>query len=136
MATRKNSSGSRRTASKGAAAGGGERAVSLARCVLPPNSRVRIRACDEHTPDWANDIGREFRIGYYNPKDGLATVWLVNDRGEYEQTTDLTTLLRYCTVEHISEEKDLFGRLRPALPLSPEHQTRRMPRRRGTAKSA
>ena len=57
------------------------------------------------------DIGREFRVGYYNPKDGLDCIWLVNEEGEYEQTTDRKFLLKCFEVEYWN----LFGKGRPAL---------------------
>ena len=78
--------------------------------VIPPRSRVRLVRADDRTPSWRNDIGREFRVGYYNPTDGLDCIWLVNEDGEYQQTTDLKFLLKYFDVEYWSQEKNLFGR--------------------------
>jgi hypothetical protein len=57
-----------------------------------------IRA-DDQTPSWKEDIGRQFRVGYYSPNDGLDCIWLVNENGEYEQTTDRKFLLKYFDVE-------------------------------------
>jgi hypothetical protein len=68
-----------------------------------------IRA-DDQTPSWKEDIGRQFRVGYYSPNDGLDCIWLVNENGEYEQTTDRKFLLKYFDVEHWSREKNFFGR--------------------------
>jgi hypothetical protein len=65
---------------------------------------------DKHTPAWRKDIGRQFRVGYYSRKDGLDCIWLVNESGKYEQTTDRAFLLKYFDVERLSKEKDLFGR--------------------------
>lgn len=56
-----------------------------------------------------------FRIGYYNREDGLQCIWLVNDAGEYEQTTDRQALLKHFVILKLSNERDLFGDARPAL---------------------
>jgi hypothetical protein len=57
---------------------------------------------------WRKDVARRFRIGYYSPKDGLDCIWLVNDNGEYEQTTDRKFLLKYFEIE-TSDETNLYG---------------------------
>ena len=54
-------------------------------------------------------------MGYYSPKDRLDCIWLVNEDGEYEQTTDRKSLLKYFDIEHLSQESSLFGRGRPRL---------------------
>ena len=77
--------------------------------VIPPRSRVRLLRADRHTPGWRKDIGRQFRIGYYSRKDGLDCIWLVNESGKYEQTTDREFLLKYFRIERLSDEKNLYG---------------------------
>lgn len=83
--------------------------------IIPPRSRVRLIRADDQTPSWKKDIGRHFRVGYYNPKDGLDCIWLVNEEGEYEQTTNREFLLKYFDVEHWCREKSFFGRGRRRL---------------------
>ncbi len=83
--------------------------------IIPPRSRVRLIRADEQTPTWKQGIGRQFRVGYYSPKDGLDCIWLVNEEGEYEQTTNRKFLLKYFDVEHWSREKSFFGRGRRPL---------------------
>lgn len=78
--------------------------------IIPPRSRVRLIRADRQTPSWKKAIGRQFRIGYYSRKDGLDCIWLVNDNGAYEQTTDRAFLVKYFDVEHLSQEKNLYGR--------------------------
>jgi len=39
----------------------------------------------------------------------------VNEQGEYEQTTDRRTLLRYFSIEKLSRERDNYGQTRPKL---------------------
>jgi hypothetical protein len=77
--------------------------------VIPPRSRVRLMNADKLTRSWRKDVGRRFRIGYYTRKDGLDCIWLVNDDGEYEQTTDREFLVRYFEIEHLSSETNLDG---------------------------
>jgi hypothetical protein len=71
--------------------------------VIPPRSVVRLTAA------WREDQGRVFRIGYYNPQDGLNCVWLVNEMGNYEQTTDQASIDKDFEVLMLSDEKNLHG---------------------------
>jgi hypothetical protein len=64
---------------------------------------------ERHTPIWRKDVGRRFRVGYYSRRDGLKCIWLVNEDGEYEQTTDREDLLKYFEIEQLSDEKNLYG---------------------------
>ena len=83
--------------------------------VIPPRSKVRLVKADRKTPSWRKHIGRQFRVGYYNRKDGLDCIWLVNESGEYEQTTDRNFLLKYFEIERISDEKNYYGQKKPRL---------------------
>jgi hypothetical protein len=78
--------------------------------IIPPRSRVRLARFDKHTPSWRKDVGRQFRVGYYSRKDGLNCIWLVNEDGKYEQTTDRAFLLKYFDVERLSHETNFYGR--------------------------
>jgi hypothetical protein len=81
--------------------------------VIPPRSLVRL------TADWGNKKGRVFRIGYYSRQDGLNCVWLVNESGEYEQTTDQKSIEEDFEVLKRDSETDLFGSDREILgPIS------------------
>jgi HEAT repeats len=83
--------------------------------IIPPRSRVRLIRADGQPPALREDVGRQFRVDYYSRKDGLDCIWLVNEDGEYEQTTDRKFLLKYFDIEHLSREGSLFGRGRPRL---------------------
>jgi hypothetical protein len=77
--------------------------------VIPPRTRVRLVRADRKTPAWKKEIGREFRVGYYSRQDGLDCIWLVNERGEYEETTDREFLLKYFDILRLSDERDYYG---------------------------
>ena len=77
--------------------------------IIPPRSKVRLVKADRTTPRWRKEIGRHFRVGYYNRQDGLKCIWLVNERGEYEQTIDRDGLLRHFTIEKLTNERDYYG---------------------------
>jgi hypothetical protein len=94
---------------------------------IPPKSVVRLTATHPRAPGWKEDIGRLFRIGYYGELDGLDCVWLVNDLGEYEQTTDHEFLFACFDIIVISDEADLYGKKRPILP--PVRKAERVNRR-------
>jgi len=84
--------------------------------ILPPRSVVKLVRADKDTRKWKANIGRRFRIGYYSRQDGLDCIWLVNDAGEYEQTTDQESIQKYFKIIKRSSEKDLFGTNRRRLP--------------------
>jgi hypothetical protein len=77
--------------------------------IIPPRSRVRLVRADRTTPEWQSEIGRQFRVGYYSRQDGLDCIWLVNEKGEYEQTTDRDGILRYFEIEVLTDECDYYG---------------------------
>ena len=92
--------------------------------VLPPRSVVILASIDpSSTPDWAPDRGRIFRIGYYNREDGLDCIWLVNEAGEYEQTTDRHALLKHFVILQLSNEDD-SGRRFTTTSSAFEHEAR------------
>ena len=85
--------------------------------IIPPTSLVRIIDADDRMPKLKAQLGRQFRIGYYRPRDGLDVIWLVDDEGNYCETTNRKFLLRYFEIESIASEGDYFGKDRP--PLGP-----------------
>ena len=97
---------------------------------IPPRSVVRLARAGGKGSVWKSQLGREFRIGYYIPKDGMDCIWLVNERGEYEQTTDCEGLLRHFEIIQLSNETDYFGEHRPPLGrLSPARKAAGLKRR-------
>src|SRR6266513_2041836 len=83
---------------------------------IPPRTVVELVRTDRAVRLWKPNIGRRFRIGYYSRQDGLDCIWLVNDAGEYEQTTNHEFLSKYFKIVKLSKEKDLFGKNRRRLP--------------------
>ena len=72
---------------------------------IPPGTLVHVK--DSQAKKWKGNGNRHFRVGYYSRKDGLDCIWLVNESGEYEQTTDRNFLLKYFVIERISDEKSV-----------------------------
>jgi hypothetical protein len=92
--------------------------------VIPPRSLVILAKIDgKRSPDWVADLGRIFRIGFYNPSDSLDCIWLVNAKGQYEQTVDRKSLLDHFVLLKLSNERELYGRNRS--PLKPLGRMRR-----------
>lgn len=81
--------------------------------IIPPRSVFRLARSDDRAPDWKVDIGRIFRIGYYSRQDGLDVIWLVNEEGKYEQTTDREFLVEYFEPIEISDESNFYGEGKP-----------------------
>jgi hypothetical protein len=84
--------------------------------IIPPRSKFKLVLSDQNTPRGKKDIGRIFRIGYYRKQDGTDCIWLVNEKGDYEQTTDREYLLKYFEPLEISNETDLYGDSQPPFP--------------------
>ena len=83
--------------------------------IIPPRSRVRLIKADERAAVWKKNVGRQFRVGFYDRSAGMKRIWLVNGDGQYERTTDLKFFLKHFDVEYLSREKDFFGRGRRRL---------------------
>lgn len=77
--------------------------------VVPPRSVVRLTRFDRSVPAWKKQVGKRFRIGYYNPTHGLGEVWLVDDRGAYVGTATQAQIRRYFAIERLSKDTDYFG---------------------------
>jgi hypothetical protein len=52
----------------------------------------------------------------YSRLDGLDCIWLVNDKGEYEQTTEHDYLYRFFDVIQFADHENWYGRRRPRIP--------------------
>lgn len=93
------------------------------KCPIPPLSVIRLERSDAETPAWDDEVGREFRVGYYSPSDGLDTIWLVDPSGDYCQMIDHEVLAGYFSIVAVSDEEDPFGHERDRIaPLNePEH---------------
>ncbi len=79
---------------------------------IPPLSVVKLVSDD---PNWSNQKGSVFRVGYYGKQDGLDCVWLVDDAGVYCQTTDQESIRKDFAILRLSSEDDLFGVDRPVI---------------------
>jgi hypothetical protein len=88
---------------------------------IPPCSVVSVRRV-ARSP-WAKEVGRIFRIGYYGRNDGLDCIWLVNDRGKYEQAIDHDFLHKFFKIESVAKERSLYGRGRARLGSFSIHQS-------------
>ncbi len=80
------------------------------RTPIPSRSIIRVKAAPRNP--WRKKLGERFRVGYYSRTDGLDCVWLVNDKGQYQETTDHAYLARFFEVEKVSKERSLYGRNR------------------------
>lgn len=83
------------------------------RTPIPPCSVVRWKSSPRGSSK--KDVGRRFRVGYYSRMDGLDCIWLVNEKGGYEQTIDHSFLEKHFVIESESKERSLYGRNKPKL---------------------
>ena len=59
--------------------------------------------------------GEIWRVGYYSRQDGLNTIWLVNESGQYTWTVDKEFLIKHFEIIALSNETSLYGGKRPHL---------------------
>jgi hypothetical protein len=85
--------------------------------IIPPKTILKLVHADSTTPLWKNQIGRRYRVGYYSKQDGKNTIWLVDEAGNYCETTDRKTLMSYFEIVRLAKKTDLFGE--NARPLGP-----------------
>jgi hypothetical protein len=83
--------------------------------VIPPLSLVKVVKVTSEEPDWTGYEGRVFRIGYYNPNDGLDCVWLVDHDGQYSETVDQEMIKTHFEILQRSDESDFYGVDRPVI---------------------
>jgi hypothetical protein len=81
---------------------------------FPPCSVISVRR--RTRSPWADEVGRIFRVGYYSRMDGLDCIWLVDEKGEYDQTIDHEYLNKFFDIQSVSAERSLYGRGRPPFP--------------------
>ena len=81
---------------------------------FPPCSVISVRR--KARSPWVGEIGRFFRVGYYSKMDGLDCIWLVDEKGKYDQTIDHETLNKFFDIRSVAEERSLYGRGRPQFP--------------------
>ncbi|HVX84020.1 MAG TPA: hypothetical protein VH253_04315 [Phycisphaerae bacterium] len=85
--------------------------------VIPPRTLVVLRGGGAGlSPAHRREIGREFRAGYYSRNDGLDCIWLVNERGEYEQTVDREYLVKHFPIVKWGRPRGLYGEGERRLP--------------------
>ncbi|KIE42207.1 hypothetical protein [Geobacter anodireducens] len=83
--------------------------------IIPPKTIVRLFKYDENTPDWKDDVDNIYCVGYYSRQDGLETLWLVDMKGDYCQTTDKDFLLKYFEILTIGDVEDYYGENSPVI---------------------
>jgi hypothetical protein len=78
---------------------------------IPPRSVISVKRA-VGSP-WAKEVGRQFRIGYYSKMDGLDCIWLVDEKGKYNQSIDHEYLNKFFDIQSVAKERSLYGRGRP-----------------------
>ncbi len=81
---------------------------------LPIAPCTVVRALNPLEWPWLTED--RYRIGYYSRIDGLNCVWMVNRRGEYEQTIDQDTVKANFAIVTVSDEAELYADRRGQLP--------------------
>jgi hypothetical protein len=101
---------------------------------IAPQSVVQLAGADRRTPGWQKDVGRIFRVGYYSRNDGPDCIWLVNDEGKYEQTTDHEFLYLYFDVIHFAKDTNWYGSRRPRISQIRPADSKRVRRRKAKSR--
>lgn len=82
---------------------------------LPPKTILRLKKLWPHARKQGHEIGEIRRVGYYSSQDGLDCVWLVDNNGEYNWTSDHKWIWGKFEIIQLSNETDLFGDSQPKL---------------------
>lgn len=76
---------------------------------IPPHSIIRLIKSDG-TPFWFGKVGRKCRVGYYSPADGLDVIWIVDQFGDYVETTDLSDFHEWFVIVELADAgSDYYG---------------------------
>lgn len=72
-----------------------------------PGSIMRVKS----KPDspWLDKKGFVCRVGFYSESDTLDVVWLVDENGDYVETTDQADLTDWFEILFDSQNNDYFG---------------------------
>ena len=82
---------------------------------LRPNTVLRLNRLWPHARKQGHEIGELRRVGYYSPRHGLDSVWLVDSKGNYNWWADHAWIEKHFEVVKHSNEKAFYGRNRPIL---------------------
>jgi len=92
-----------------------ERHQAGGQSIVPPGSLLRLIKKPAGAVEWKKKIGRICRVGYYNKKDGLGIIWIVNQFGEYVEMIEQKDAGVYFEVVEFANERDFYGDNRPPL---------------------
>ena len=76
----------------------------------PPLTVIRLKKLWPHARKQGHEKGEIWRVGYYSRQDGLECIWLVDDRGEYSWTVEVSGLEDKFEILSRSKEKNRYGR--------------------------
>jgi hypothetical protein len=96
---------------------------------LPPLTLLQLkrRVILKHLNLIEDRVGQYFRVGYYAPNDGLNTVWIADENGQYIGAISRSRLPKYFRVVRISKERDYCGvRVIASLPKHQRLEAARM----------
>jgi hypothetical protein len=82
---------------------------------LRPRTILRIIRLWPHARKRGHEIGQLYRVGYYTPKHGLDSVWLVDSLGNYNWWADHAWIEKHFEIVQDSKETSYYGRNRPIL---------------------
>lgn len=88
----------------------------MKRKIISPVSILRAKKLLNGISPWNDKIGRLCRVGYYSRQDGIDVVWLVDEDGDYCETTDQKDLESYFDIVVNSNIQDTYGDLSDTLP--------------------
>jgi len=89
--------------------------MSLPKRVIPPKTVLRLSLLWPHARKQGREIGQIYRVGYYCRHCGPAVIWLVDSKGDYVWSVDLSFLKKHFEVLETSKENSVYGSNRPKL---------------------
>ena len=80
-----------------------------------PLTVLRLKKLWPHARKKGKEIGQIYRIGYYCKDCGLDTVWLVDEKGQYNWTAENDFIDKFFEIIEQSKEISIYGQGRPNL---------------------
>jgi len=72
-----------------------------------PGTFIRVK--DRSDSPWVDKKGCVCRVGFYSESDTLSVVWIVDQNGDYVETTDQVDLSDWFEILFDSQNKDYFA---------------------------
>jgi hypothetical protein len=83
--------------------------------ILKPRTVLRINRLWPQARKKGYELGQLYRVGYYSPRHGVDSVWLVDSKGRYNWWADHAWIGKHFEVVEHSKERSFYVKNRERL---------------------